>query len=334
MKENEYPSEELLKDIPIIEEDSKEEQRENPSVVSTFSKPISENFADMFLKGFMDKCSTIAEYIIENRDSIENALSVIDYINSLSEKEKKELGEKIDEALSSAPEGEQERHDRNNLLCKIGDMDNDFYEILRESNKYYKPNKFLTVNSKDWRTVFEDSERFSGEEGALLPIQKDKDISNYIHLIFPENFHLEKKLTKSERSFADGSLGFLYHGIKTFSPEQLYEYTRNRKPTDKRLKELITSLDKMSVMKCSQKWTKQAKLNNYLGKNPSQEELDRITVTYEDYFLPLSKTVIENILKLTVGKKYQGSISSYELGIESKDGLILPCGETTRWEKI
>jgi len=52
------------------------------------------------------------------------------------------------------------------------------------------------------------------------------------------------------------------------------------------------------------------------------------------YTTGLSKTVIENILKLTVGKKYKGSITSYELGIESKDGLILPCGETTRWEKI
>ncbi len=51
------------------------------------------------------------------------------------------------------------------------------------------------------------------------------------------------------------------------------------------------------------------------------------------YTTGLSKTVMENILKMTVGKEHKGLISSYELGIEANNGLILPCGVTARYEE-
>ena len=43
-----------------------------------------------------------------------------------------------------------------------------------------------------------------------------------------------------------------------------------------------------------------------------------------------SITVIENILHKTITK--EGTITSTELGIKAKNNLILPCGNTTRWE--
>lgn len=52
------------------------------------------------------------------------------------------------------------------------------------------------------------------------------------------------------------------------------------------------------------------------------------------YSTGLSKTVIENILNLTVNKKYSGHISSDELGIQMQNSeLKLPCGIYARWEK-
>ena len=48
------------------------------------------------------------------------------------------------------------------------------------------------------------------------------------------------------------------------------------------------------------------------------------------YTTGLSNTVIENILHKTITK--QGTITSTELGIKAKNNLILPCGNTTRWE--
>ena len=48
------------------------------------------------------------------------------------------------------------------------------------------------------------------------------------------------------------------------------------------------------------------------------------------YTTGLSMTVLENILSKTI--KYQGEISSTELGIKAKNGLILPCGITARWD--
>ena len=45
------------------------------------------------------------------------------------------------------------------------------------------------------------------------------------------------------------------------------------------------------------------------------------------YTTGMSSTVLENILSLTINKKFKGQISSGEVGLPMKDGtLILPCG--------
>ena len=50
------------------------------------------------------------------------------------------------------------------------------------------------------------------------------------------------------------------------------------------------------------------------------------------YTAGLSPIVIENILKMKLKDK-KGTITSGELGIKSKNGLILPCGVYARYEK-
>ncbi|WP_010251338.1 class I SAM-dependent methyltransferase [Acetivibrio cellulolyticus] len=62
----------------------------------------------------------------------------------------------------------------------------------------------------------------------------------------------------------------------------------------------------------------------------SKEPLFFLINSYTTGFSP---TVVENILKMTIGKKFKGSISSGEVGIPvSSTGLILPCGIFGRWE--
>ena len=52
------------------------------------------------------------------------------------------------------------------------------------------------------------------------------------------------------------------------------------------------------------------------------------------YSTGLSMEVIKNCLKLTVLKKYEGDITSYEIGLPIKNtNLYLPCGVTTRYER-
>ncbi len=52
------------------------------------------------------------------------------------------------------------------------------------------------------------------------------------------------------------------------------------------------------------------------------------------YTTGLSQIVLGNILQLTVQKKYDGFVSTDELGIKMKNSnLILPCGIYGRWEK-
>ena len=61
---------------------------------------------------------------------------------------------------------------------------------------------------------------------------------------------------------------------------------------------------------------------------------DPILFVINSYTTGLSMTILENILNLTVNKKYKGNISSDELGlIEEGRNLILPCGIYARWEK-
>jgi len=50
------------------------------------------------------------------------------------------------------------------------------------------------------------------------------------------------------------------------------------------------------------------------------------------YTAGLSPVVLENILRLTFGEQ-KGTISSGELGIQAKNGLILPCGVFGRYEE-
>lgn len=61
---------------------------------------------------------------------------------------------------------------------------------------------------------------------------------------------------------------------------------------------------------------------------------DPILFVINSYTTGLSKTILENILEITINKKYKGKITSDELGIcEENRGLILPCGIYARWEQ-
>jgi 23S rRNA (cytosine1962-C5)-methyltransferase len=62
---------------------------------------------------------------------------------------------------------------------------------------------------------------------------------------------------------------------------------------------------------------------------------DPLLFIINSYSTGLSKTILENILSLTVNKKSKGNIVSDELGITMENSsLILPCGLFARWEKI
>ena len=52
------------------------------------------------------------------------------------------------------------------------------------------------------------------------------------------------------------------------------------------------------------------------------------------YTTGISSTVLNNILYLTVAKKYNGKVSSGEIGLPMEESsLVLPCGIYGRWEK-
>ena len=66
--------------------------------------------------------------------------------------------------------------------------------------------------------------------------------------------------------------------------------------------------------------------NEVLSDNP-------LFFLINSYTTGMSPTVLENILLLTVGKKYKGVITSGEVGLPmTNSNLILPCGIYGRWE--
>lgn len=62
---------------------------------------------------------------------------------------------------------------------------------------------------------------------------------------------------------------------------------------------------------------------------------DALCVVVNSYTTGLSASVVSNIMKMTIKRKFGGSVSADEIGlpIEGSD-LVLPCGSTGRWEKV
>ena len=61
---------------------------------------------------------------------------------------------------------------------------------------------------------------------------------------------------------------------------------------------------------------------------------DPLFFIINSYTSGFSPKVLENILNLTINKKYKGTISSNEIGIPMENSdLVLPCGIYGRWEK-
>lgn len=60
---------------------------------------------------------------------------------------------------------------------------------------------------------------------------------------------------------------------------------------------------------------------------------DPLLFLINSYTTGLSKTVLENVLNLTINNQHPGLITSDELGIKASNNLILPCGIYARWEK-
>ena len=61
---------------------------------------------------------------------------------------------------------------------------------------------------------------------------------------------------------------------------------------------------------------------------------DPLFFLINSYTTGISNVVLQDILKLTVSKKYNGKVTSGEIGLPMEESkLVLPCGIYGRWEK-
>ena len=60
---------------------------------------------------------------------------------------------------------------------------------------------------------------------------------------------------------------------------------------------------------------------------------DALFFLINSYTTGMSSHVLENLLKMTIGKKYSGEITCGEVGLPIRENqLVLPCGIYGRWE--
>ena len=61
---------------------------------------------------------------------------------------------------------------------------------------------------------------------------------------------------------------------------------------------------------------------------------DPLFFLINSYTTGISSVVMQNILRLTIGKKYKGKEECGEIGIPMEESdLVLPCGIYARWER-
>ena len=83
----------------------------------------------------------------------------------------------------------------------------------------------------------------------------------------------------------------------------------------------------------SEVWNIESDLDNLIKDTVLLLSDNPLLFIINSYTTGLSKTVLEDILYLRIGKKYSGIITSDELGLPVKESkLILPCGIYARWE--
>lgn len=68
-----------------------------------------------------------------------------------------------------------------------------------------------------------------------------------------------------------------------------------------------------------------SKCSSLLSDNPA-------FLIINSYTTGISHTVVANVLKMTIGRRFNGVITSDEIGLPIKSSdMVLPCGATTRW---
>ena len=132
-------------------------------------------------------------------------------------------------------------------------------------------------------------------------------------------------------------MGFKHTGL---FPEQAYNWNlimEKVKNANREVKVLnlfaYTGAASVAALK-AEVWSIEKDLYNLVDLCSQILSDDAIMFLINSYTTGLSKSVLENILKICVNSKHQGFISSDELGLPMKNSdLVLPCGIYARWEK-
>ena len=259
-------------------------------------EPVKEkNNWEEYLEDFKNTCKKIEEMVLDLYNGNEKILEDMErspktaYFVSIVFPKLKEEGRLSDE-LSDRIETK---------LKKLGWIEN---------KQFIAPKKSLFVNTMDFHEIIKNSDRFTGD-GDTITVNDKLGIQNYIQIIFPEDNPDINKLSVRDRAYLNGAFNFYLNGIREFSDSALYQASRQSRPSNKKaLEDMNKQISKLRTTLISLCWNNQAKQEHFkaIGKDITEEDLNKLTIKDEDYLLPLTRTTVSYNGKEISGYRFKG----------------------------
>lgn len=254
MNEKENPVDEILKDITDPKENAKEEYQKN-SIHPLFalSKIPTNHQYDEYLDNILKEVSSIASYILENKDNIEKTLDIIETINNLSDQEKQELARQIDKQTLELPPDGTSPYDKDSVLCKSEGMTKIINTSETDLESFKKTLAFSMLTAPYSKALFTGK-----ETEKVVPVNnyKTKETAEVLLRILPtevtssEYIKIENPLDEYDREIVNALHTIWESGAKRFTPQNVYEsMTGSKTPVKKKLDEISSRVMKLDSTK-------------------------------------------------------------------------------------
>jgi len=129
-------------------------------------------------------------------------------------------------------------------------------------------------------------------------------------------------------------LSGLENRVVRFIPDDVEKFVKREKTRGRTYDGIIMDPPSYGRGPGGEVWKIEEKLYGLIQDCVNILSPDPLFFLINSYTTGFSPTVLSNVLALTLGKKFQGTLTAGEIGLPIvNSGLVLPCGILGRWEK-
>ena len=118
---------------------------------------------------------------------------------------------------------------------------------------------------------------------------------------------------------------------KSMSPTYVTNYIQLKRSEDAVYTEISILFDILKKAFNGEVWKIENSIHDLVQKCTEVLSDNPLFFLINSYTTGLQPTVMENILRLSIGNK--GKFDSYEVGLKTDEGIVLPCGCSALWTK-